>query len=327
MKRLKLLACVWLLGYAAFAEAQAPKSLPRLGIVLPTGNASTPSPLLEALRRGLQDLGYSEGKNIAFELRHAEGKLDQVPKLVNELVQQKVDILLAANNVAIRTAKEATKSIPILMISSIDPVAAGYVINFARPGGNITGYAHLGRDLSGKRLELLKEIFPKIARIAVLWDMDGPGPKVAAQEYEATGHSMKVQVRTVGIRGPKPDFSEAFNAVKTSQAEALVVVGNPLVGQHQQKIFESALAQRVPTMTEERRFVRAGGMISYGPNLAEVYRGIAGFVDLVLKGAKPNDLSVKHVDKFEIFVNLKSANQLGVTVPKSVLGRATEVIE
>jgi len=282
---------------------------------------------LEAFRRGLRDLGYIEGKNIAIELRYAEGKLDRMPGLVNELVQQKVDIIFAANNVAIRAAKAATKTIPVIMVASIDPVAAGYVESFARPGGNITGYAHMGRDLSGKRLELLKELIPKISRIGILWDTDGPGPKVAVNEYEAAAQALKLQVRSIGIRGPKPDFQEVFREAKNAQSEALVVIGNPLVAENQKPIFVSALAHHLPTITEDERYVRAGGLASYGADLADIYRGAAVYVDAIVKGAKPGELRVKQADLFEMFINLRTANQLGLKIPRFVMVRATEVIE
>ena len=260
---------------SALVSAQMQKDTPRIGFIVSTGPSTAPSPLLEAFRRGLRDLGYNEGKNIAIEVRYAEGKLERMPILVNDLIQQKVDFIFAANNVAIRAAKAATKTIPIIMVASIDPVAAGYIESYAKPGGNITGYAHMGRDLSGKRLELLKELIPKVSRIAVLWDSDGPGPKIALKEYEAAALALKLQVRSIGIRGPKPDLQEVFREAKTAQSDALVVIGNPLVAEYQRPIFVSALAHRLPTITEDERYVRAGGLASYGADLADIYRGAA----------------------------------------------------
>jgi putative tryptophan/tyrosine transport system substrate-binding protein len=315
------------LGVDVHAQVPALKGTPRVGFIVSTGPANSPSPLLEAFRRGLRELGYNEGKNITIEVRYAEGKLDRMPGLVNELIQQKVDFIFAANNVAIRAAKAATKSIPIIMVASIDPVTAGYVESFARPGGNITGYAHMGRDLSGKRLELLKELIPKVSRIAILWDTDGPGPKLAVKEYEAAAQALKLQVRSIGIRGPKPDFQEVFRETKNAQSEALVVVGNPLVAEYRRPIFISALAHHLPTITEDERYVRAGGLASYGADLQDIYRGTAVYIDAILKGAKPGDLRIKQADLFELFINLKTANQLGLKIPKYVLVRANEVIE
>lgn len=213
------------------------------------------------------------------------------------------------------------------MISSVDPVAAGYVESFARPGGNITGLAHLGRDLSAKRVELLKEVLPKMSRVAVLWDTDGPGPAVAVKEYEAAARAFKIEFRSLPIRGPNPDFAGAFQSAKTLHADALMVVGNPLITGHAKTVFELATRNRLPSMTEERRYVDAGGLISYGANAADLIRRAAEYVVDILKGAKPGDLPVKLASKFEIFVNLKTAQQLGLVIPQHVLVQADKVIQ
>jgi putative ABC transport system substrate-binding protein len=276
---------------------------------------------------GLRDLGYVEGKNILIERRYAEGRSDRIPALVNELIQQKVDVILAVTNVIIRAAKEATKTIPIVMITSIDPVAAGYVASFAHPGGNITGLANLGRDLSAKRVEMLKEMFPKLTRLAILWDAGGPGPAVAFKEYEAAARAFKLELRSVEVRGPTPGLEKAFQAAKTARAEALIVVRNPLIAQHAKQVFELAIKNRFPTMTEERRYVDHGGLISYGASAADLYRRAAGYVVEILEGAKPADLQVKLPEKFEIFINLKTARQVGVVVPQHVLVQADKVIK
>jgi putative ABC transport system substrate-binding protein len=283
--------------------------------------------LFDAFRLGLSDLGYVEGKNILIESRYAEGRLDRMPGLVNELVQQKVDVIVAVNNVVIRAAKEATKTIPIVMISSVDPVAAGYAKSFARPGGNITGLTHLGRDLSAKRVELLKELLPKLSRVGILWDSDGPGPAIAVKEYEVATRAFKTELRSLAIRGPKPDFTGTFEAAKTARLDALVVVANPLMAQHAKEVFELAAKYHLPSMTEEGRFVRAGGLISYGASLADLYRRAAGYVDQILKGARPAEMLVEQPTVFEIYLNLKTAKQIGIEVPRSVLLRANEVIE
>jgi putative ABC transport system substrate-binding protein len=310
------------------AEAQqTTKAMPRIGFISSTGASGSSSPLFDAFRLGLRDLGYVEGKNILIERRYAEGRLDRMPALVNELVQQKVDVIVAVNNVVIRAAKEATKTIPIVMISSVDPVAAGYVESFAHPGGNITGLAWLYRDISAKRVELLKELLPKMSRVAILWDANGPGPAIAFKEYEAAARGFKLELRSLEVRGPNPDFAGALQAAKTARVDALIVVGNPLMTQHAKQVFELATKNQLPSMTEEGRYVDAGGLMSYGANLAELHRRTAEYVVEILKGAKPGDLQVKLPEKFEIFVNLKTAHQLGLVIPQHVLVQADKVIK
>jgi putative ABC transport system substrate-binding protein len=276
---------------------------------------------------GLRDLGFVEGKNISIERRYAEGRLDRMPALVNELVQQKVDVIVAVNNVVIRSAKEATKTIPIVMVSSVDPVVAGYVESFAHPGGNITGLANLGRDLSAKRVELLKEVFPKMSRVGVLWDADGPGPAIAFKEYEGAARSFKLELRSVEVRGPNPDLVGAFQAAKTARVDSLIVVSNPLTTQHAKQVFELSVKYHLASMTEERRYVDAGGLISYGANAVDLYRRAASYVAEILKGAKAADLPIKLPEQFEIFINLKTAQQLGVVIPQHVLIQADKIIK
>jgi putative ABC transport system substrate-binding protein len=287
-----MIASILISFYRADAEPEA-KKLARVGFIFSSGTPADPSPQLEAFRLGLRDLGYIEGKNILIESRYAEGRLDRMSPFVHEFVQQKVDVIMGVNNVVIRAAKEATKTIPIVMISSVDPVVAGYVESFARPGGNITGLAWLIRDLSAKRVELLKEVLPKMSRVAVLWDADGPGPAIAVKEYEAAARAFKLELRSLEVRGPKPDFDAAFQVAQTAHADALIVVANPLMGQNAKRIFELAAKTRLPSMAEEGRYVSAGGLISYGANLADLYRRAAGYVVEILKGAKPGDLPVK----------------------------------
>jgi putative ABC transport system substrate-binding protein len=283
--------------------------------------------MFEAFWLGLRDLGYVEGKNVLIERRYAEGRLDRMPALVSDLVEQKVDVILAVNNVVIRAAKEATKKIPIVMLSSVDPVAAGYVDSFAHPGGNITGLSWLSRDLSAKRVELLKELLPNMSRVGVLWDRDGPGPAIAFKEYTAAAQAFKLNLLSLEIRGPTPDLLGAFQLAKTARLDALIVVANPLMGQRAEQVFELASKNRLPSMTEERRYVRSGGLISYGASLAALYRRAATYVDAILKGAKPANLLVAQAQEFEIFINRKAAQQLGLEIPTRVLIRANEVIE
>jgi len=314
------------------AEAQqTAKTIPSIGFISSTGSPGSTSPqvdtpLFDAFQKGLRDLGYVEGKNVLIERRYAEGRLDRMPALVNELIQQRVNVILAVNNVVIRAAKEATKTIPIVMVSSVDPVAAGYVDSFAHPGGNITGLAWLNRDLSAKRVELLKELLPKMSRVGVLWDANGPGPTIAFKVYEAAVRAFKLEIRSLEVRGPNPDLVGAFQAAKTTRVETLIVVGNALMTQHAKQIFELATQNRLPSMAEERRYVDAGGLISYGAKLADLYRRAAEYVVEILKGAKPGDLPVKLPAQFEIFVNLKTAQQLGLVIPQDVLVQADKVI-
>jgi len=316
-----------LVSFGLADAQQTTKAIPRIGFISSTGSADNPSPLFEAFRLGLRDLDYVDGKNVIIVQRYAEGRLDRMPPFVHEFVHQKVDVIVAGNNVVIRTAKEATKTIPVVMVSSVDPVAAGYVESFAHPGGNITGLAWLNRDISAKRVELLKEVLPKISRAAILWDADGPGPAIAFKEYTAAARAFKLDLRSLEVRGPNPDFTEAFQAAKVARAEALIVVGNPLMSQHVKSIFALAAKHRLPSMTEEDRYVDAGGLMSYGANFADLYRRAAGYVVEILKGAKPGDLPVKLPSKFEIFVNLKTAEQIGVVIPQQVLVQADRVIK
>lgn len=317
-----------LLASVCLAEAQqTTKAMPRIGFISSSGTPTDPSPQLEAFRMGLRDLGYVEGKNVQIERRYAEGRLDRMSPFVHEFVQEKVDVIIGVNNVVIRAAREATKTIPIVMISSVDPVAAGYVESFAHPGGNITGMAWLIRDLSAKRVEFLKELLPKMSRVGVLWDADGPGPAVAVKEYEGAARAFKLEFHSLKIRAPNPDFAEAFQAAKTARVDALIVVANPLIGQSSKQIFEFATRYRLPSMTEERRYVDAGGLMSYGANLAGLYRRAAEYVVEILKGAKPGDLPVKMPSQFEIFVNLNTAQRLGLVIPQHVLLQADKVIK
>jgi putative ABC transport system substrate-binding protein len=320
-----LIVSSFIFGAVYCAEAQQPaKPLPRIGFISSTASDTT---MFNAFLSGLTDLGYLEGKNILIEHRYAEGRLDRMPTFVHEFVQQKVEVIVAANNVAIRTAQKATKTIPIVMLTSIDPVEAGYVESFARPGGNITGFTHLARDLSAKRVELLKELLPRLSRAGILWDADGPGSAVAFKEYEGAARAFKLELRSLEIRGPKPDFAAAFQAAKTARLEALIVVANPLMGQHAKQIFELAIRNRLPSMSEGTRYVQADGLISYGTNLTDLYRRAAGYVVEVLKGAKPGDLPVKLAEKFELFINLRTAHQIGVVIPQHVLIQADKVIK
>jgi putative tryptophan/tyrosine transport system substrate-binding protein len=293
----------FILGAIYLAEAQQPADIPRIGFVHSAGTPANPSPQFDAFRAGLQDLGYLEGKNILIDPRYAEGRLDRMPELVHDLVQQKVVVIVAPNNVAIQAAKKATKTI------------------------HITGLTTISRDLSAKRVELLKEVLPRMTRVAILWDASGPGPGIAFKEYEAAAHAFKLELRSLEVQGPRPDLDKAFQTAKAARAEALIVVRNPLMGRHAKQVFELAIKSRVASMTEESQYVDAGGLISYGANAADLYRRAAEYVVEILKGAKPRDLPVKLPAKFEIFINLKTAQQLGLVIPQHVLVQADKVIK
>jgi putative ABC transport system substrate-binding protein len=329
----KLISFIWTIGsiFVALhcsAEAQqVARNLPRIGIIVSTGAPGGSSPWLESFRLGLQELGYTDGKNVLIERRYADGRLDRIAGLVAELVQEKVNVILAPNNVAIRAAKEATKAIPIVIVSSVDPVDAGYINSFARPGGNITGLANLGRDLSAKRVELLKDVLPKLSRLGVLWDADGPGPLIAFKEYEEAARGFKLELRSLEVRGPKPELEKAFQTAQTGRVHGVIVVRNPLMSGHARKVFELAVRARLPSMSEEGQYVDEGGLISYGANAADLYRRAAEYVVEILKGAKPGDLPVKLPAKFEIFVNLKTSQQLGLVIPQHILVQADKVIQ
>jgi putative tryptophan/tyrosine transport system substrate-binding protein len=309
------------------AEAQQPAKMPRIGLIYSSGTAQNPSPLFDAFRQGLQDLGYVEGKNILLEHRYGEGRLDRMPALLSDLVQDKVDVIVATNNVAISAAQKATKTIPIVIVTSVDPVASGYVKSFAQPGGNITGIASLSRDISAKRIELLRELLPRLSRAGILWDAAGPGPAIAFKEYEEAAQGFKFDLRSIEVRGPTPDLPGAFQIAKTARLDALIVVANPLINQHAKQVFELATKNRLPSITEERRYVNAGGLVSYGPNREDLYRRAAEYVVEILKGAKPGDLPVKLPAKFEIVINLKTAEQLGLVIPQRILLQADKVIK
>jgi putative tryptophan/tyrosine transport system substrate-binding protein len=313
-----------LLAFCLSAQAQQPTRILRIGFV--TGG-STQGPQVEAFRQGLRDLGYVEGKTILVEYRDLEGKPDRSPSLVAELVQLKVDVIVASPITAIRAAKQATKTIPIVMLTSQDPVATGLVDSLARPGGNITGLTRLTRELSGKRLELLTEVVPGISRVGVLGDAKLPGSAIAFKEYEAAARALKIQLLSLELRGPKPDFQNAFRSATKERANALITVGNPVLNRYPKEIADHAIKHRLPMMCETSVWTEEGCLISYSSNDVESFRRIAVFVDKILKGTKPADLPVEQPTKFEFVINLKTAKQIGVTIPQSVLFRADRVIK
>jgi putative tryptophan/tyrosine transport system substrate-binding protein len=310
-----------------FAEAQQSLKIPRIGYVSGTGNPSNPGPYVEALRQGLRDLGYVEGKNIAIEYRGAEGKLDLIPSLVKELVQLKVDVLVVATLPAILAARQATKTIPIVMVTSTDPIASKLVDSLARPGGNITGLSTLAQDLSGKRLELLTEVVPRLSRVAVLRDVDSQNSAIAFKEYEATARALKIQLQSMGVQGSNPDLEGAFQAATKGRTNAIITITTANLFIQQKRIADLAITNRLPSMYQGSTWVESGGLMSYSTDDLAMYRRAATYVDKILKGTKPADLPVEQPTKFEFVINLKTAKQIGLTIPQSVLFRADRVIK
>ena len=305
-------------------KAQQTARIPRIGFVAGSREGTS----IGAFQRGLRDLGYIDGKHIQVEYRYAEGNVDRIPTLVNELVQLKVDVLVVITLIGIRAAKEATKTIPIVMVTTQDPVATGIIDSLGRPGGNITGVTTLTRDLNGKRLELLKETVVGISRVGVLWDTNaGPGPAIAFKEYEASAGGLKIQLQSLAVRGPNPDFDGTFQAAANGHISAMITMNNLVLTRYRKRIADLAIKNRMPSMNELSTYVEAGGLMSYAANNADQYARAAVYVDKVLKGAKPADLPVERPTKFEFVINLKTAQQIGVTIPQSVLFRADKVIK
>jgi putative tryptophan/tyrosine transport system substrate-binding protein len=313
------------------AEAQQPKKVPHIGFVGSSGDPSNPGRLVKAFQQGLRELGYVEGKNILVDYRYAHGNVDRLSRLTVELVQLKVDVLVLQNLLAIRAAKQATKTIPIVMLIADDPVETGLIHSLPRPGGNVTGVARLTRELGGKRLELLKEVIPMMSRVGILRgatrDAEASGPFFAFKEYETAAHALKIQLQSLGVRGPKPDFESAFQAAVKGRVNALIAVRNRVVSRHSKQIAQFAVKYHLPSMYEGNQYVEAGGLMSYASNDSDLFRRVAVYVDKILKGAKPAELPVEQPTKFELVINLKTAKQIGLTIPPHVLARADNVIK
>jgi len=310
---------VLLLGCVGMAEAQKPAKIFRIGVLRP---GALPDAELEAFLQGLRELGYIEGKNIIIEPRFAEGRVDRFRDLVAELIQLKVDIIVTPGALQIRAAKEATSTIPIVMVNVGNPVGSGLVASLARPGGNVTGLTTITADLRGKRLELLKEAVPKLFRVAVLWNPDAPGGR---EETEIAAPLLGLKLQLLEVRGPE-DLDGAFRAAARERSQALVVLRNPVALNERKRIADLAIKSRLPAMYDEREFVESGGLMSYGTNIADLNRRAAFYVDKILKGTKPADLPVEQPKKFELVINLQTAKQIGLTIPPNVLARADRVI-
>jgi putative ABC transport system substrate-binding protein len=321
-----LSVCALLVALSFAVEAQQPTKIPRIGYLSP-GDANGSSASVEPFQQGMRELGYIEGKNILVEYRYAEGKLDRIPSLVAELVQLKPEVIVVISLLSIRAAKQATKTIPIIIMSTQDPVATGIIDSLAHPGGNITGVTRLTRELSGKRLELLKEAVPRMSRVAVLWSPDDSGASIAFKEYQAVAPSLKIQLQSLEVRDPNPDFEGAFRAAAKKSANALITITNPVLSRYLKRIADLAISNRLPSMYERIAWVEAGGLMSYSANDVETFKRAATYVDKILKGAKPGDLPVQQATKFELVINLNTAKQIGLTIPVRVLERANRVIK
>jgi putative ABC transport system substrate-binding protein len=313
------LACVHL------ANAQQPKKVPRIGFLTPA-SPSAVSARTEAFRKRLRELGYVEGKKIVIEWRYAEGKLDRLPALAAELVRLKVDVIVTGGSASTRAAKEATITIPIVMTQDSDPVGNGFVTSLARPGGNITGLSTLGLELSGKRLELLKEIVPSLSRVAVFGSSTVPGNAQQLRETELAAEAFGVKLQYLDVLDPK-DIETKFRGASKGRADAVLVLLGPVFNSRRTQVVELAVKSRLPALYPQSEYVEDGGLMTYGVSVNDLFRRAATYVDKILKGAKPADLPVEQPTKFEFIINLKAAKQIGLTIPPNVLARADKVIK
>jgi len=315
---------VSLVGCLGIAEAQQPTKIPRIGYQ----GAASPAAMtarLDAFRQGLGELGYVEGQNIVIEWRFAKGKLDRLDEFAAEFVRLKVDAIVAGAPSSTRAAKKATSTIPIVMAFDHDPVANGFVASLARPGGNITGLSTLAPEISGKQLEILKEIVPRLSRVAVLRTFATPD-RARLNELEPAARAMKIELQHLDVGGPK-DIEAVFRKARQGRAGAVLALASPILESHRSQVADLAAKNRLPAIYHVPEFVEAGGLMSYGASLIDLYRRAATYVDKILKGAKPADLPVEQPTKFELVINLKAAEQIGLTIPQSVLYRADKVIK
>ena len=322
-KFLGLTLSALLLALSLSAQAQQPTKTARIGY-LTAACPDTQSARTDAFRQGLHDLGYIEGQNIIIESRCAEGKPDRLPGLAAELILLKVDLIVTAGNEATQATKNATGAIPLVSIGS-DPVVSGFVASLAHPGGNITGVSIDAPGLSGKRLELLKETFPRVSRVAVLYYPATPSSKVTMAETEQAARLLKVHLQPVGVEASN-ELENAFSAMSKEHAEALIKLPSAVLTSYRKQIVELAAKSRLPAMYEDRIIAEDGGLMSYGPYITDLYRRAAIYVDKILKGAKPGEMPVEQPTKFEFVINLKTAKQIGLTIPSNVLARADRVI-
>ena len=320
---------ITLLGGAAAAwplaaRAQQATSPRRIGVLLV--GLSPESKEAKHFRLGLRDAGYFEGRNVVIEWRSAKGDYNRVPELVADLIQSRVDVIVLDSTVATEASKRSTSTIPIVMALVTDPVGSGLVESLAHPGGNVTGLSVMTMELNSKRLQLLKEVTPQLTRAAVLWNPDHPSHSKVVEDLKVVARSLSIKLSPVGLRTPE-QFAQAFSEVSQAQAQALYVVEDPIFFAHRVSLLQLASAARLPTIHELRRFPEAGALMSYGPDLHDLFRRSAIYVDRIFKGAKPADLPVEQPTKFELVINLKTATALGLEVPPTLLAIADEVIE
>jgi ABC-type uncharacterized transport system substrate-binding protein len=307
-----------------FAFAQA--KVPRIGYLLTVPLAEKPSPERVAFLQGLRDLGYIAGQSITVEYRAAAGNLELLPDLVAELVDLNVDVIVVSGFQAVQATKQATKTVPIVMVAAVDPVATGLVASLARPGGNVTGLTLNHPETGGKRLELLREVSPRVSRIAVLSNRDNPAIAAEWSEIQAAARSLGVALQPFDVKQAQ-DLLSVFSEMTRRRPGALLIVLDTIIAPYRQLIAEFTVKNRVPSILAMRDYAEWGGLLSYGPSLPELYRRAASYVDRLLKGTRPSDLPIERPTKFELVINLKTAKALGLTIPPSVLGRADQVIE
>jgi putative ABC transport system substrate-binding protein len=321
-----LALCAMLFALCVPAAAQQAGKVPRIGY-LTAASLSSNQARTETFRQGLNELGYVEGKNIVIEYRSAEGKLDNLAALAAELVRLKVDIIVTTGPASTRPAKEATVTIPIVMASDSDPVGMGFVASLARPGGNITGLSTLAPEISGKQLELLREIVPKLSRVAILrtWTVPGSAP-LTLKEIEPAAAAFGVRLQYLNVRNAK-DIEAAFRAAGKERADAVLLLASLVLNSHRKQVVDSAVKSRLPAIYPLAEYTEAGGLMYYGANTPDLFRRAATYVDKILKGTKPADLPVEQPKKFEFIINLKAAKQIGLTIPPNVLVRADKVIK
>jgi putative tryptophan/tyrosine transport system substrate-binding protein len=308
----------------AMVHAQQRTKIARIGFLI-SSSPSAMAPRMEAFRQGLRELGYTEGKNISIEQRHADGKPDHLPDLAAELVRLNVDVIVTSGPTATRPTKAATSTIPIVMTFDDDPVGSGFVASLARPGGNVTGLSTLAPEIGGKRLELLKETTPRVGRVAVVGTSTRQGTAQILKEMESAASAMGIKVQYLNVQTP-PELESAFQAASQGQAEAILLMQSPVFNSHRLKIADLASKRRLPAIYPASQYVEDGGLMSYGVNISDLDRRAAIYVDRILKGAKPADLPVEQPTKFDLVINLKAAKQIGLTIPPNVLARADKVI-
>ena len=322
-KRRRLLLALSALPLGAFAQQ---RKMPVIGYMSPVVPQNGSDWRYEAFIQGMRDLGYIEGQNVRYVVRWGEGKLDRMPAIAQELVKMKVDVIVASSSPSVLAARSATRTIPIVMPSSSDPVGDGIVQSLAHPGGNITGVSLMAPELGAKRLQILKEVLKKSQKVAVMWNPAYTGMRARYRDTEKAAPAVGMAIRSFEVSDPR-QMEAAFDAVKRDRPDGLVLLADPLTNSMRARIVEFARENNLPAIYEIHEFVEAGGLISYGPNVAALARRSAYYVDRILKGAKPGDLPIEQPANIELFVNLRTAQALGVTVPKSILATADQIIQ